>query len=182
MSLAHPFRLEIMFRLVALLKTITPTNGYVLDLSDVAGPEPKPRVYRGRAMFGMDDPVPMISLIEPPVPHDQADVSEDSPYSTGEWPIILQGWTTDDPIHPTDPGAILLADVRKCLTKHRVQNRYALFGLGPQSPDVQGTGNAVLKFDVGIGVVRPPDQISRTAYFWLIIRIMIAENLEKPYG
>lgn len=182
MSLAHPFRLEIMFRLVDLLKTITPANGYVNDLSDIAGPPAKARIYRGRAVFGEDDPSPMISIIEPPVPHDQLDGADDSPYSAGEWPMILQGWTKDDFIHPTDPGAILLADVRKCLTIHRRNNKYTLFGLGSRSPDVQGTGNSVDKLNIGIGVVRPPDQISATAYFWLIIRITIAENLEKPYG
>ncbi|ARB05715.1 minor tail protein [Synechococcus virus S-ESS1] len=69
-TLAHPLRLEILVRMCELLRTITPGNGYVTDFSGAEGTEDN-RVFRGRAIFGEGDPLPMLSVLEksdPPRP------------------------------------------------------------------------------------------------------------------
>jgi hypothetical protein len=169
-----------------LLKTITPANGYVSDLSDIAGTPPIPRVYRGRGMFGDTDPLPMVSILQPPAPADPSDSPLGSPIEEQHLMLMLQGFVADDPFNPTDPAEVLMADVRKCLAAERARadsgRRTDLFGLGTQAPSFGGTGSTVLDFTVGTGLVRPSDHISVHAYFWLLLVVKIAENISLPYG
>lgn len=182
MTTSAPFRLLIQQRIVAALKTITPGNGYVNDLSDVDGVS---RVVRGRGWFGATDPLPLIAMLQPPHPTDPLESPFDSPELAGQWVLILQGFVEDDAANPTDPAEILMADVRKCLSKLRTSTARPpnLLGLGGStSADTKGTGNSVSDFTIGRGVVRPADERSNKAYFWLLLIAKIAENLESPYG
>jgi hypothetical protein len=39
----------------------------------------------------------------------------------------------------------------------------------------------VTKITTGIGTVRPPDEVSAKAYFWLLIVLEIVEDVTDPY-
>ena len=132
----------------------------------------KGRVKRGRIIFGEGDPLPMLSILEVPIPLDQEPAGTESPYSRGTWELLIQGFATDDPDNPTDPAHILMAAAKKELALARRANRdYKLLGLGDHVTDMR----------VGAGVVRPPDDISAKAYFWLNVSLDLVEDLSDPF-
>ncbi len=45
---------------------------------------------------------------------------------------------------------------------------------------ILGLGNAVTEMTVSVGVVRPPEDISPKAYFWLSVTLQIVENITTP--
>ncbi|ARB05694.1 minor tail protein [Synechococcus virus S-ESS1] len=112
-----------------------------------------------------------------PIPLDQLPSPVDSGYNTGSWELMIQGFLEDDKANPTDPAHIALADVKKCLAleSKKVSGRRAEDG-------PFGLGDSVLKITIGTGVVRPPDEISAKAYFWLLIVLDIAEDVTEPYA
>lgn len=165
MPFADPFRLRVLKELTALLQTITVANGYKHDLDEA--------VFRGRLYYGDDDVLPMISILESPLPLDQLPTPTSNPNSSGEWEIVLQGFAQDDAENPTDPAYSLIADVKQALTKHRCDNA--------RDHNLLNMGGCVIDIKVGSGVVRPSDDISSRAYFWMSLNLEIAEDLAKPY-
>ena len=132
----------------------------------------KGRVKRGRIIFGEGDPLPMLSILEVPIPLDQEVPGKDSPYSKGTWELLIQGFATDDFDNPTDPAHILMAAAKKELGLARRANRdYKLLDLGDHVTDMK----------IGAGVVRPPDDISSKAYFWLNLSLDLVEDLSNPF-
>lgn len=172
MAYADPFRLRVLKALSASLEQITTANGYTHDMTG--------KVFRGRAFYGEGDPIPLISILEPPLPIDQLRSPLGSGASSGEWDIMIQGFVMDDKENPTDPAHRLMADVRKALAQERKKrsarnNEPRIFGLDPKSK------HQVEDIFVGPGVVRPADEISAFAYFWLTMTIKLVEDLELPY-
>lgn len=167
MTNTNPFKLETMFRLTALLATITVTNGYLTNLASSS-------IFRGRITFGENDPLPMVAFIEPPVPHDILPVPLLSEGRLGQWDIMIQGFVEDDPHNPTDPAYVLVSDVIKCLARHKTSNQGRnLLGFGQRA-------NTVEDIVIGDEKVRPSDDISAKAYFWLPISLKVAEDLANP--
>jgi len=172
------FKLDVLYAITDCLKAITPANGFAHDLSDFTDDELQPmqRVFRGRLWFGESDPIPMVCLYEGAHPADE--VSE-SPVdtTTGEydWDLIVQGFVNDDPVHPTDPAYRLMADVRRKLAAER--KRKHPMKLHQRDPFGLGAGSShITDIRIGPGVVRPADDISAKAYFWLSLRIRIIDN------
>lgn len=170
-----PARLHIIKTICESFRTITPANGYVMDFSGAEGTKQN-KVFRGRAVFGDRDPLPSISVLESPIPLDQLPSPTGATESAGPWEMVVQGFFKDDKDKPCDEAYVGLADVKKhlALERKRVQSehdRTGLFGL-------KGT---VTGMTIGQGVVRPPDEISAKAYFWLTLVLDIAEDLEEPY-
>jgi hypothetical protein len=176
--LTNPLRLEVHKRLSAALREITPANGYVSDFSGAEGSTDN-KVFRGRAVFGAKDPLPMISILEVPIPIDQRPPPGDSTYSSGGWELMIQGFAVDDRENPTDPAHVMLADVKKRLAKERKKLSWGP-AAGP-SAGVFGLGRSITNMKLGPGVVRPPDEVSAKAYFWLTIELELVEDLEDPY-
>lgn len=174
MAWTDPLRLEIQKRLTAILEEITPGNGYILDFSAA----PTKRVFRGRAVFGDNDPIPMLSILEAPIPIDQLPAPRDSGMSSGGWELVIQGFFKDDKDNPTDEAHIGLADVKKRLGVEMKKAR----NLDHPDDGILALGNDVVKMQIGPGVVRPPDEISAKAYFWLNLQLELAEDLTDPYG
>lgn len=175
-TIKNPLRLEIHKRLTALLESIDTADGYVIEpgySGDMTG-----RVFRGRAVFGDSDPLPMLSILEVPIPIDQLPPPEGSGYSSGRWELMIQGFLRDDRENPTDPGHILLADVKRKLA---IESQKASYN-GSDDRGILGLGRQVIALFIGPGVVRPPDEISAKAYFWLTIGLDLAEDLTDPYG
>lgn len=168
MAELYPFRLRVQRSLATALEEISIAGGYKHDLTG--------KVFRGRTMFGDNDPMPMVAILEPPLPVDQLPSPEDSATSHGAWDLLIQGFAEDDKQNPTDPAHLLLADVKKRLTLERVKSR------NDRGPYILDMKEKITKLDVGPGVVRPPDEISAKAYFWLGITLHMVEDLEDPYA
>lgn len=168
MSLTHPLRLEIQHRLTKLLATITLGNGYHVDVGD--------NVFRGRGVFGDETPIPALSILEVPIPLDQLPPPLGSAKSSGGWELVVQGWVKDNKVNPTDPAHVLLADVKRCLAIESKKTNW-----DSPSDGILGLGLSVTALYIGTGVVRPPEEVSAKAYFWLTITLELAEDLEQPY-
>jgi hypothetical protein len=173
-----PFRLRVQRSLSAAFEQITPGNGFASDLSPVVvGGTTKRRVFRGRTMFGDKDPLPMVSILEEPI----APETDLAPVSgvTGQGPydLMVQGFVEDDHENPTDPAHILMADVKQRLIALKQDEDLGdrVFRFGPKA-------NTVVGVSFGGGVVRPADEVSAVAYFWLRVTFDLAENHLNPFG
>ena len=159
-----PFRLRVLKALTAALEEVTPANGYEFDLSG--------KVFRGRDTFGDRDPLPLISILEPIEEQPQLAAPQSSGQSSGPWELLVQGFVEDDFNHPSDPAHRLMAEVKKRLIQERVRERqYNILGMGGKVTDLR----------ISHGIVRPPDDISGKAYFWLRVTMVVVENLLDPY-
>jgi len=184
MAEQYPLRLRIMQGLTELLETIAEedsNSGATGYHHTLAG-----KVFRGRNLYGAGDPLPMLAILETPIANDQVDSPPTSPHSTGDWDISIQGFAKDDKAHPTDPAYLLVADVVRCLAKEkkRLDRGRTATGQAPALLNVLLANGkpAVLSMQIGSPVCRPPDEVSDKAYFWLAIRLKIAEDLENPYS
>lgn len=183
----YPFRLRVLKNLTTSLQGITKENGYNHNLApDSEWPEGK--VLRGRDIYGESDPLPMVSILEPPLPIDQLRSPLRSSSSTGEWDLLIQGFVDDDKINPTDPAHMLMADVKKCLIKERMRTLPQSagspnpFGMGRNIVEGVGRGNIITDIIIGPGVVRPAELgVSNKAYFWLTLTLKIAEDMDDPF-
>lgn len=180
-----PFRLRVLMALSDCLKTITPANGYQFDLSDEQINDngetgTRPRVVRGRDLFGDTDPLPMVAILELNEALDQQTSQGDNPVIDGPWDILIQGFVQDDKNNPTDPAHILMGEVKDVLGKEKYRTKP-----GSRQPDYLGLGdrkvNSITGFAVGPGSVRPPDDLSAKAFFYLVLSLKITENTTKPY-
>jgi len=161
--MADPERLQVQKALTAALQEITPAAGYAHDLSQ--------SVFRGRRLYSESDPLPMVTILEVPLPPDQKDSPLGAEARHGKWELVVQGFVKDDPQNPTDPAHILLADVKRRLAEEmengrRFDDTQGFFGLPKIIQDMQ----------IGVGVVRPPDEVSAKAYFWLTLEFEIVET------
>lgn len=169
--MADPIRLRVLKALTAALEEITPDEGFEFDLTGA--------VFRGRLVYGSGDPLPMISILEPPIAPDQLPQPQDGTYSTGEWELLIQGFLKDDKKNPTDPAHRLMAEVKMKLAEVKQAPETSRY-VGGESEPILGIPE-VTRLSIGAGVVRPPDEISEKAYFWLNITLALAEDLLKPY-
>lgn len=160
-----PFRLKVLQALTQVLESINPDNGYEFDLSGA--------VFRGRDTFDHNDPLPMISILEAITENDGLQAPRGGGKVVTPWLLLLQGWAEDDKQNPTDPGQRLLAAVKMRLAQERVRREgYHILGMGGKIDDI--------KFSTG--VVRPADEVSAKAYFWLKVELSLVEDLLNPYA
>lgn len=193
---ADPFELRVLKALTASLQQITPANGYVFDLSSFNPGDgvTTSRVYRGITWFGESHPIPMLSILEGANPADE--VAEPPIVTAGgevDWDLMVQGWVDDDPQNPTDPARVLLADVRRRLAyeaARRLVNdptERDIFGLrgdweATNPGETYGSRNRLTGLRFGAGVVRPADEVSSRAWFWLTVTPRIFVNPAFPYA
>lgn len=170
-----PFRTRVQMALAGALEEINPTNGYPLDFREA--------VFRGRLTFGEGDPLPMLSILEPPIPLEPGRAPPNASASTSDYRLIVQGFVADDRENPTDPAALAMAYVKKRLATEQKRMRPPMnrqhdpFGMNAES------GNRVESIVIGSGTVRPPEtQISNKAYFWLTVDLKIVEDNSDPFG
>lgn len=182
-----PFRLRVLKAICAQIKTVSPERTYkdpvsgddvpfANDLRDYTeGSLQRERVFRGRELFGTNDPLPMVSVLEHPSALDAMLAPAQDSQTIGDWQLLVQGFVVDDPAHPTDPAHILCAEVIAALSETAKQ-RYDILGLGHQMP-------CVTKMIIGKPVVRPADAVnSDQAFFWLTLTLTLAEDVEKPFA
>lgn len=166
-ALAAPLRLLILKNLTASLELIEYRYDDAVPMQTLAGV-----VFRGRTIFGDDDPEVLLSILEAPIPVDQTESPPDTSTSTGMWELLIQGFVQDDYQNPTDPAHFLMAATKQRLAFEKTRNR---------DFDILGLGNHVIDLRFGAGVVRPPDEISSKAYFWLNLSLQLVEDLSKPF-
>lgn len=167
MTYDDPFRLRILKNLTALLQTITPANGYRFDLSN--------SVFRGRSVFGDGDPIPMVSILEAVKNPDGLQPPPGGTTNKENWGLVIQGWAEDDlSQNPTDPSQYLMADVKKALALHRAATGrdYTYLGMDGKIEAMKFNG----------GVVRPADDVSGRAFFWLLLDLELVEDMTNPYA
>lgn len=183
MPFDDPFKIRVLTALTDTLKTITVANGYRFDLANYTAEDgvQQSRVFRGRAWFGDTDPLPMLSVLEPEEGGLVAPAPTQSPISEYDWPLLVQGFVSDDPANPTDPAYVLLADVRRRLAVERTRK-----SPGTNQPDPLGLGldgvNRITGLSFNTGVVRPADDVSSVAYFWLMLELRVVDNAADPYS
>lgn len=165
-----PKRLRILTKLQEALNTISVANGYTHDI--IGG------VWRGRLRFGDQDQVPMLSILESP----NGDVGNfagvNSTSRKDSWVLFVQGWGVDDPLHPTDPAYYLAADVEKCLARVMMTNSS---NGRPVDAATYMLGRTINGLELAPPVVRPPDDLSTKAYFYMPVRLDVSVNLVDPY-
>lgn len=170
-----PFRLKVMKKLTETIQSVTSANGYEHDLSA--------STFRGRVWFSDDDPLPMVSILEPPLAIDQIRTQPNNTGREGEWDLLVQGWAEDDPENPTDPAYLLAAEIAKALAGEKTRVRP-----GTRTSDIFGMGagfdgsNGIENMSIGAPVVRPADEVSARACFYMIVTFKIAEDTADPFG
>ena len=163
--MAEPKRLVVLKALCAHLEAqVRTANGFQHNLQG--------RVFRGRSVFGQDDPLPMVSVLEAPRP-DRDLVTAKNGMQLDDWPLYFQGWAQDDPSNPTDPAYRLAADVKQALAM--------LIDRRPESAPYYLLGDLILDLTISPGTVRPPDQLSSWAYCYLPVTVKLKESLTDPY-
>jgi hypothetical protein len=130
-------------------------NGFTHDLPG--------RVFRGRAVFGESDPVPLLCILEGGRQEDGAHAGELGVVRDEPWPLLLQGWAEEDRANPADGLYQLKASVEQRLAEIVATTPRGL----PANPDAYLLGRRVTGLQIGPGVVRPPDQVSARSYFFL---------------
>lgn len=129
-------------------------------------------VFRGRARFGDNDPETFLSIIEAPRPDIGREAGENQASRSFEWPLLLQGWTKNDMLHPTDSSYYLLQEVERRL--NMIIDVKGKSGF-PVHKDIYMLGGLITHFSFGPGVVRQPTEgISSTAFLYLPLRVGMA--------
>lgn len=177
--MADSFRLRVMKSVTEALQQITPANGYDHDFSDYtdSAGRTKGRVFRGRTMYGENDPLPMLSILEDPRAEPAVNGPMASSKTQNSFRLLIQGFTQDDKENPLDPAYALSAEVIKAIIV-AAQSSTGLLGLNQQkrAPCVMGVS-------IGQPVHRPGgDEISDHAYFLVGLSLTLAEDLTNPFA
>lgn len=159
-----PFRLRVLRAVSAKIEDVNPLNGYHFDL--------RGKCFRGRVRFDDNDPIPMISILEAPIPQEVIGSFADNNHSAGPWELLIQGFASDDRINPSDQAHHMMAEVKSILVKEKMRDR---------GNDLFGMKNRIFEMAIGQGSVRPPDDTTEEAFFWLTLTLKITEDLSKPY-
>jgi hypothetical protein len=178
-------RLDVKRRICAHLAGITQANGYEFNLAPAPTPNSQgkvvPRVYRGRLVFGDNDPVPCIAVNESPIDDPAVQrADEDGKTNLYDLEVFVQGWVDPAGDNPTDPAEQLLACVKKRLSE--IVQRPMSRGGRPLDNDIYMLGGRITSLRFGPGVVRPPqDGVSSWAFFYLPIVVGIGEDVSQPF-
>lgn len=175
--MADSWQLAILKALTTHLEGITPLNGYAYDMST--------SVFRGRLIFGEDDPVPLISIVE----HLAADVTVDvagleNVDRSETWVLLVQGWVEQTAGHPTDDAYNLKAATELRLSECiRMDDKTgdAMF------PDAYMLGfhkTAIKGMSIGPGVVSTANRetASNKAFFYLPVGIGLVTTIYEPFA
>ena len=182
---AVPFKLRALTALTDALAEISKDNGYSHDLGEFVADDGAMmrRTYRGRAFFGDSDPLPMVAVLERPDPADElAEPPADTSTGAYEWNLIVQGFVQDDKQDPTDPAYKLLADIRFRLAHERTRKDETGRVADPLGLGGRRKKNRVEALEFGSGVVRPADEVSAKAYFWLGVTLRLIEDPLFPFA
>lgn len=171
--MADSKRLTVLKQLCAhIATTVTPANGYNHDLTD--------KVKRGRAIYGEDDALPLVSILENLNPDREPATAGAGKHINADWILLVQGWVDNkdraDDSNGTDAAHQLMADVKKALAV------LLRDGGGGRDPEQFMLGGLLSNISIEPGVVRPPQpEVSDRAFFFLRVVLKVEEDLSDPY-
>ena len=164
MARKEPLKLNVMKSMTAALEEIsTVDDAYWHDLAN--------KVYRGRTVYDDRDPTEMVTILEVPIPPEQMQTPSDARFKRGGWELFVQGWVKDDKENPTDPAYYLMEDVTQ-----RILLEKAKVGGQGFSPEYPFGYKQITGIELGQGVVRPEDERSNLAFFWLPLTLVLVEG------
>lgn len=166
-------QLDVLKALTAHLEGMTVAGGYGFNM--------RGRVFRGVALWGAEMPLPCVGIIEAPVPDERPrSGGHERAFRSEDWTLLVQGWVEDFDVHPTDPAYELKAYVEKRLAEIVAINEKT--GL-PTYPSSYMLGGRLVRFTIGPGVVRPPqEKVSAKAFFYLPLVLNIAVTPTAPFA
>lgn len=147
-----------------LLTEITTANGYNFDLA---------AAYRGKKNFGKEVKLPAIVVLENFNPDRLPETIGGVVGTKHKYDQIylINGWAEGGDVEQEEDLAhLLMGDVKQALGKLLVPRN--------QSGFFDGLANTL---SIEPGVVRPPDEQSEKAYFWMRIRLEVVEKVGDPY-
>lgn len=162
---------------------VTVANGYKHTLTD--------SVYRGRAVFTDDDPIPLVSIMEnlnPDRDRRLAGANDEPGKAVGheQWVLLMQGWVKEDYRYPSDAAYELMADVKKALAKLYVQDtidNQLVINMGAgDTPLAYYLGGLTTGAEIEPGTVRPVENPSEKAFFWMRVILKFTERVNDPYS
>ena len=175
-----PIRLQIQRAISEVLLEVNPDNGYEFDLRPAE--DEQPRIVRGRLTIGDDEPLPMVTILEPPlhpVPTDTMRQPDNTARQT-EWDLIIQGFAMDDPVNPTDIAYQFEAEVRRCLA---MQKKRRDGGVGSiRHLNILGLGDKIQGMTFGNPVIRPSETVANQAMFYFVLTVKFCEDMESAIG
>lgn len=170
-------QLDVLKRLSDHLAGITPANGYDFDFSDPT------TVCRGRRVYGDEDPIPLLSIVEHLDPDIVLNVAGEENFTREEnWILLIQGWVDSArQEYPTDEAYQLKAQVEKRL--------YELIAINPISGNpsfpnsyMLGVKGTVSRLTIGPGIVSGPREgISSKAFFYLPLGVGLVTDLSDLF-
>lgn len=147
-----------------LLTEITTAKGYNFDLA---------AAYRGKKNFGKEVKLPAIVVLENFNPDRLPETIGGVVGTKHKYDQIylINGWAEGGDVEQEEDSAhLLMGDVKQALGKLLVPRN--------QSGFFDGLANTL---SIEPGVVRPPDEQSEKAYFWMRIRLEVVEKVGDPY-
>lgn len=168
--MADSKRLEILKRLTAHLEGVDGVDPFTHNL--------KGKVFRGRSIYGTGDPLPLVSILEGKASDYGSFADDVQTVRKDSWLLLVQGWTKNDTMNPTDPVYALLADVEL-----RLSDILATEHGRPKFSGVYMLGGLISSLTIAAPVVRPPDDgVSDKAFFYLPVLVGLKSDLTKPGG
>lgn len=168
-------QLDILKALTTHIEGVTPGNGYDFDLTSA--------VFRGRAIFGDDDVLPMVAILEALRPEDIQEISvagEQSVMRSEKWLLLVQGFVNKDELHPTDTAYQLMGAVQ-----HRLGRLIATRqdSGDPTYPDEYLLGRKITSLAVGPGAVSGPRPEIATShsFFYLPLAVGMVVDQTNPF-
>ena len=166
----EPFRLRVLKALTDHLKT---AHESLVDDVDEYG-RPLPHVFRGRDIFGQNDVLPVISILEAPDEGRRVDAKSPFTIQQNFWRLLIQGFVQDDPENPTDAAYLIAAHAVRSVAKLKRQ-KYDILGFGDKKP-------CVVDLEIGAPIVRPADnEVSDVSFFYFPVTLHLVEDLENPF-
>lgn len=147
-----------------LLTEIKTANGYNFDLA---------AAYRGKKNFGKEVKLPAIVVLENFNPDRLPETIGGVVGTKHKYDQIylINGWAEGGDVEQEEDSAhLLMGDVKQALGKLLVPRN--------QSGFFDGLANTL---SIEPGVVRPPDEQSEKAYFWMRIHLEVVEKVGDPY-
>jgi hypothetical protein len=177
----EPQRLAIKKQITSLLEGINPTNtdpatglAYTSDLRD--------KVFRGRSVVGVETSRPFVAILEAPTNDPGFRAAHQDILSHGGWALLIQLFAENASDHETDNVDWLMAQVEQRLSRivEVISEPGMNKGKGKHAEYL--LGGLVSGATLAQGVVRPADQqVSATAYGYLVLTVKLKTNPANPY-
>lgn len=173
-----PRQLRVMRWLTTHLEAIT---GPRAEADDSLPYDLEGKVFRGRKIISEEEigSEELLSILEAPRALTiETAGNEQTKRNEKNWTLLLQGWTKDDKLHPSDPAYWLKAAVEARLAMIVEKDEVG----EAKWPEFYRMGGLISDMTIGQGLVRPPEQnITKYTMFYLPLIIQLVTDVRRPY-